>query len=158
MLFRSQEYVVALKPCGRGMLLETLRYADEVNKSSGFFRDIGDSKPDPELLELAEALIDRKTAKFEPEKFHDRYIEALEELIEQKRKGKTIHAEEEAAPARGSNVIDLMAALKRSIERPGEGGAKGGGAKKGAAASKPAAKKAAPKKAPAKAAPQRKRA
>ena len=50
---RGQEYVVALKPCGRGMLLETLRYADEVNKASGFFRDIGDHKPDADLLDLA---------------------------------------------------------------------------------------------------------
>src|SRR5690348_1614507 len=47
---RGQEYMVALKPCGRGLLLETLRYADEVHKSSGFFRDIGDSKPDPDQI------------------------------------------------------------------------------------------------------------
>ena len=39
---RGQEYVVALKPCGRGMVLETLRYADEVNKAAGYFREIGD--------------------------------------------------------------------------------------------------------------------
>src|SRR5215216_3553756 len=43
---RGQEYVVALKPFDRGLVLETLRYADEVHKSSGFFRDIGDTKPD----------------------------------------------------------------------------------------------------------------
>ena len=155
---RGREYLVSLKPCGRGIVLETLRYADEVNKAQNYFREIGEAKPDEELLDLAEALIDRKAAKFVPEKFHDRYIEALEELIEQKRKGKTIRTDEDDTPARGSNVIDLMAALKRSIERPGEGGSgKSGGAKK-PAASKPAAKKAPAKKAPAKAAPQRKRA
>jgi DNA end-binding protein Ku len=43
---RGQEYVVALKPCGRGLLMETLRYADEVNKAQSYFRDIGDHKPD----------------------------------------------------------------------------------------------------------------
>ncbi len=48
---RGREYVVSLKPCGRGMVLETLRYADEVNKAQGYFRDIPDSKPDAELLE-----------------------------------------------------------------------------------------------------------
>jgi DNA end-binding protein Ku len=155
---RGREYLVSLKPCGRGLVLETLRYADEVNKAQGYFRDIADHKPDEDLLELAETLIERKTAEFDPAKFHDRYIEAVEELIERKRKGKTIHTEEEAAPARGTNVIDLMAALKRSIEKPGDaGGGKASGAKKGAA-SKPAAKKAPPKKAPAKAAPARKRA
>jgi DNA end-binding protein Ku len=154
---RGREYLVSLKPCGRGIVLETLRYADEVNKAQNYFRDIADSKPDEELLDLAEALIERKTDTFDPSKFHDRYIEAIEELIEKKRKGKTIRAEEEPAPARGSNVIDLMAALKRSIERPGATPAKGGGGAKKAAA-KPAARKSAAKKAPAKAAPARKRA
>jgi DNA end-binding protein Ku len=147
---RGREYLVSVKPCGRGIVLETLRYADEVNKAQNYFRDIADSKPDEELLDLAETLIDRKTAKFDPSKFHDRYIEALQDLIEQKRKGKKIRAEEEELPAKGSNVIDLMAALKRSIERPGAD--TGGGAKK------PAARKAAPKKKAAKAAPARKRA
>ena len=142
-------------------MLETLRYADEVNKAQNYFRDIGEAKPDEELLDLAEALIERKTAPFDPSKYHDRYIEAVEELIEKKRKGKTIRAEEEELPARGSNVIDLMAALKRSIEKPGGkesggGGKASGGAKKSAA--KPAARKPAAKKAPAKAAPARKRA
>src|SRR5919112_771221 len=129
---RGREYIVSLKPCGRGIVLETLRYADEVHKAQGYFRDIEDSKPDEDLLDLAEALIDRKASPFDPSKYHDRYIEAVEDLIEKKRKGKTIRAEEEELPARGSNVIDLMAALKRSIERPGASG-KGGGAKKTAA-------------------------
>ena len=152
---RGREYMISLKPCGRGIVLETLRYADEVNKAQNYFRDIADAEPDEELLELAEALIERKTAKFDPSKFHDRYVEALEELIERKRKGKTIHAEEEAPPAKGMNVVDLMAALKRSIEKPGAGG----GAEKKSSAKKPAAAKKAPaKKTPAKAAPARKRA
>ncbi len=155
---RGREYMISLKPCGRGIVLETLRYADEVNKAQNYFRDIADAEPDEELLELAEALIERKTAKFDPSKFHDRYVEALEELIERKRKGKTIHAEEEAPPAKGMNVVDLMAALKRSIEKPGDTGA---GARKAPArkpAAKSTAKKAPAKKAPAKAAPARKRA
>lgn len=152
---RGREYLVSLKPCGRGIVLETLRYADEVNKAQNYFRDIAETKPDEELLDLAEALIERKTSAFDPSKYHDRYIEAVEELIEKKRKGKTIHTEEDEAPARGSNVIDLMAALKRSIEKPG-GKETGGGAKK--TATKPAARKPAAKKAPAKASAARKRA
>jgi DNA end-binding protein Ku len=157
---RGREYMVSLKPCGRGILMETMRYADEVNKAQGYFRDIENAEPDEDLLELAEALIDRKTAKFDPSRFHDRYIEALEDLIERKRKGKTIHTDEgEAKPARGMNVVDLMAALKRSIEKPGDSG--GGKAK--APARKSNAKKAPAKKAPAKkpaakAAPAKKRA
>ena len=141
---RGREYVVSLKPCGRGILLETLRYADEVVKAQGYFRDISDAKPDDEMLELAEALIDRKASKFDPEKFHDRYVDALRELIEKKRKlkGAKIETEEEEAPAkRGSNVIDLMAALKQSIEKPK---AKPAAAKKATPARKAPAKKAAP--------------
>jgi len=146
---RGREYIVSLKPCGRGILLETLRYADEVVKAQGYFRDIPDAKPDPEMLDLAEALIERKTAKFDPSKFHDRYVDALRELIERKRKSKgaRIEAEDEdEAPRRGSNVVDLMAALKKSIEKPGA---------KPAAEKKAPARKAAPGK---KAAPARKRA
>src|SRR4029078_1368713 len=79
---RGREYMVSLKPCGRGIVLETLRYADEVYKAQNYFRDIADSKPDEELLELAETLIDRKTGKFDPSEYHDRYIEALKDLIE----------------------------------------------------------------------------
>jgi len=116
---RGREYVVSLKPCGRGMVLETLRYADEVNKASAYFRDIGDEKPDADLLDLATSLIDKKSDSFDPGEYHDRYVDALKELIEKKRKGATIETEEEApAASRGSNVVDLMAALKRSLEKP----------------------------------------
>ncbi|HEY5712211.1 MAG TPA: Ku protein [Allosphingosinicella sp.] len=141
---RGREYVVSLKPCGRGILMETLRYADEVVKAQGYFRDIPDSKPAEDMLELAEALIEKKSSKFDPTKFHDRYVDALRDLIEKKRKlkGRKIHAEEEELPKRGgSNVIDLMAALKKSIERPG---AKTAAAAKKAPARKAPAKKAAP--------------
>jgi DNA end-binding protein Ku len=116
---RGQEYVVALKPCGRGILLETLRYADEVHKSSGFFRDIGDHKPDPDLLDMASMLIERKAGEFDPKDFHNRYVDALHRLIEEKQKKKGAKIIEDpdadAPPPKGSNVIDLMAALKKSL-------------------------------------------
>lgn len=118
---RGREYVVSLKPCGRGMVLETLRYADEVNKAQGYFRDIPDAKPDPELLDLAETLIEKKTGPFDPKEFHDRYVDALKDLIERKRKakGRKIIEEEEEPSGRGaSNVVDLMAALKKSLDKP----------------------------------------
>ncbi|WP_174296440.1 Ku protein [Sphingomonas bacterium] len=117
---RGREYVVSLKPCGRGMILETLRYADEVHKSQGFFRDIPDQTPDPDLLDLATALIDKKTAAFHPQDYHDRYIDALRDLVERKRAAKGAHIVEDAGedkPAKGGNVVDLMAALKKSMER-----------------------------------------
>ena len=147
---RGQEYVVALKPCGRGILLETLRYADEVHKSSGFFRDIGDHKPDADLLDMASMLIERKAGEFDPKEFHNRYVDALHRLIEekQKKKGEKIieDPDADAPPPKGSNVIDLMAALKKSL----------GDEKKGKAEAKP--KKSAARKTSAKKEPARKRA
>ncbi|HET9398555.1 MAG TPA: Ku protein [Sphingomicrobium sp.] len=150
---RGQEYVVSLKPCGRGMVLETLRYADEVHRASSYFREIGDAKPDPDLLDMAETLIAKKSGEFDATEFENRYIDALKSLIDEKirKKGKRVIQDRSSdEPAKGSNVIDLMAALKKSLDS-GE---------RGAAAKKPVAKKAAPaKKAPArKSAAARKRA
>lgn len=123
---RGREYVVALKPCGRGMVLETLRYADEVNKAASYFRDIGDTKPDEDLLDLATSLIEKKSGKFDAGEFHDRYVDALKELIARKRKSKSgkvsLETEDErSGGSRGSNVIDLMAALKKSLDKPAAG-------------------------------------
>ncbi len=136
---RGQEYVVSLKACGRGMVLETLRYADEVNKASSYFRDIGDAKPDPDLLDLAQTLIDKKSSAFDASIFENRYIEALKSLIveKQKKKGKRVIQDSSSdTPTKGSNVIDLMAALKKSLD----------GAPTKATAKKTPAKKAAPAK------------
>jgi DNA end-binding protein Ku len=159
---RGREYVVSLKPCGRGMVLETLRYADEVNKAASYFRDIGEAKPDEDLLDLAATLIDKKTGPFHPDEYHDRYVDALKDLIARKRKGKTIETEDDDAPAqsRGSNVVDLMAALKRSLEKPSAANDQAVKTKPAKAPAKSsAAKKAAAKDdAPAKKAPARKRA
>lgn len=116
---RGVEKLVAIKPCGKGLLLEVLRYADEVHEGHSFFKGIGSEKPDKELLELATALIDKKTAPFDADIFHDRYSDALRKLIEKKSKakGKTIIEDaDEPADSRGGNVIDLMAALKKSVK------------------------------------------
>lgn len=120
---RGREQLVSIKPCGRGLVMEVLRYADEVQRAQNWFRDIPARDAAPELLDLAASLIEKKTAKFAPEQFHDRYVDALHALIEKKvkAKGKRIveDPEADAAPS-GGNVIDLMAALKKSL---GEGNA-----------------------------------
>jgi DNA end-binding protein Ku len=157
---RGQEYVVALKPCGRGMLLETLRYSDEVNKAQSFFREIGDHEPDADLLDMAGMLIERKAGKFDPSEFHNRYVDALHALIKEKqrKKGEKIiqDPDADAPPAKGSNVIDLMAALKRSLGD--EGGGRAANENRGRSARKPAARRSTSKKAPAKKTAARKRA
>ena len=115
---RGREQLVSLKPCGRGIVMEVLRYADEVKQAQTYFREIPDAKPAAELLDLATTLIDKKAAPFKPDKFHDRYVDALHQLIEKKSKAKgkaVIETEDEADAPRGGNVIDLMAALRKSV-------------------------------------------
>ena len=145
---RGREQLVSLKPCGKGLVLETMRYEDEVRAAQSYFREIPSEKPDQALLDLATTLIEQRTAPFEPSEFHDRYIDALRNLIEKKQKAKgrkILEDVEEPEDTRGSNVIDLMAALKKSVG--------------GKAAAAPTKKAPAKRKAPArKAAPAKKRA
>lgn len=150
---RGQEHLVALKPCGKGLVLELLRYPDEVRQAQGYFREIAAGKPQPELLDLAKSLIEQKSGPFEPDQFHDRYQEALHRLIEKKRKakGKLVIEDEAPAQPRAGNVIDLMAALRGSLGQDGAKGKKAPARRKTAPA-KPDAKSAA------KPAPRRKRA
>ena len=126
---RGQEKLVAIKPCGKGMLLETLRYADEVREGQKFFGSIGDDKPEEELLDLASTLIEKKSAPFDASEFEDRYAEALHKLIEKKAKtkgNKKIIEDIEEPSGDGGNVIDLMAALKKSVDgdKPAKSSAK----------------------------------
>lgn len=135
MTMRGKEYLVAIKPCGDGLLCETLYYADELRDSDPMFASIEDKSVDSELLELATALIEKKTAPFNAENFTDHYAEAMTALIAAKKKNRKtprVSADEEDRPS-GENVVDLMSALKQSL-----GGAKKAPAKK--PATKPAAK------------------
>ena len=117
---RGKEYLVALKPTGTGLLLETLHYEDEIRKSDSFFSGISSKKAEPELLEMATALIVKKTARFDAKVFKDHYQSALRELISRKlhSKGKRVATPEaEPEPSSGrSNVLDLMAVLKKSLD------------------------------------------
>ncbi|PZT87970.1 MAG: Ku protein [Citromicrobium sp.] len=117
---RGREKLVAIKPCGKGLLLETLRYADEVRAGQSFFDDIDEARPKKELLDLANTLIEQKSAPFDASEFEDRYSEALKTLIDKKAKSKSkkalIEDVDDPGASSGSNVIDLMAALKKSVE------------------------------------------
>lgn len=141
---RGREYVVSIKPCGKGIVMETLRYADELAKAQSYFSKIPADKPDAELLDLAESLIAKKIGDFDAGAFKDRYIDALKNLVARKlkAKGRKIVAEDEPEVASGKgNVIDLMAALKKSLEKPGDKSATPAKTPAKAATKKPAAKK-----------------
>ena len=70
---RGREHLCAVRPCGDGLLMETLYYADEVREAEPLFASIEDDPADEELLAVATQLIDRKTKPFDPSAFTDRY-------------------------------------------------------------------------------------
>ena len=142
---RGQGSIVAIKPLGKGLLLETLRYADEVKKADTIFDDLPTKKVDADLVELAEQLIEKKAGEFQPEKFKDTYTVALRELIKAKQENRPPREIEEAAPA--SNVVNLMDALKCSVkggsaEAPKAEKSESGGTRKGTRKTKSASKSA----------------
>ena len=112
-----RERMVMVEPRGTGMALFTLRAADEVRMAQ-FHSPAGDL--DAEMVTVAGAIIRQRTGKFDPSTYRDRYQEALRGLIETKLKGLPIKPREVITPP---PVIDLMAALKRSLaqETPATG-------------------------------------
>jgi DNA end-binding protein Ku len=119
---RGQASVVALRPSGKGLVIETLRYADELQKPDQFFAEVPAVKPEKELLTLARELIERKVKPFDPKAFRNEYDIALRELIAAKMENRAPH--EIAEPELGAKVINLMDALKRSVGAPAKGKAK----------------------------------
>jgi DNA end-binding protein Ku len=110
-----RERMVMVEPRSTGMALFTLRAAGEV-RAPQFGSAEGDL--DAEMVAIAGAIISQRTGNFDPSTYHDRYQEALQQLIDAKMKGVTIEPRAVSTP---SPVIDLMAALKRSLaqETPG---------------------------------------
>lgn len=131
---RGKEYLCALRPCGDGLLLETLHYQEDIRSADPLFNQIEDDEADEELLDVATQLIERKTAPFDASKFEDHYAEALRDLIDRKMKNKkTPRAssdDDEGGRAKGSdNVVDLMSALKQSLDEGGKKSSGGGRSK-----------------------------
>ena len=137
LVLSSRERVVTIGARENGMFVTTLRNPNEVRGTAEYFGNVPVGKPEPEMLELAQKLIEQKVTHFDPKAYEDRYEVALMSMIKEKLKGhKPIIA---AAPERG-NVINLMDALKASL-----------GEAKPAAPSKAKAPAAAPKESAAKA-------
>lgn len=116
----GREWLVAIAPLDDGLVMEMLRYEEELRKPVDFFDEVPTAKPDKEMVDLAVQLIGKKTAAFRPEKFEDHYATALKALIQDKLKGRKIVAHEEDRP-KGGNIVDLMEALKKSVASPSGG-------------------------------------
>jgi DNA end-binding protein Ku len=112
----TRERLLALEPRGKGLLATSLRTRDEVRDADEFFAPIKAPKPAPDMIGIAEKIIEQKKRAFDPDKFTDRYEEALRTLISAKLKG---HKPVAAAEPEDTNVIDLMSALRASLgKRP----------------------------------------
>ncbi|MGH7025219.1 MAG: Ku protein [Caulobacteraceae bacterium] len=108
----TRERLMALEPRGKGILATSLRTKDEVRDSETLFETIGEAKPDPAMISIAEKIIEQKESSFDPERFTDRYEEALRGLIDEKLEG---HKPVAAAEPEDTNVVDLMSALRASL-------------------------------------------
>ncbi len=106
-----REHLLLLQPRGKGLLATALRYKNEVRNEKDYFDDIENIKVPADMLKLAVHILETKKGHFSPDKFEDRYENALQDLIKAKRNGK---APPVLAEPRPSNVINLMDALRRS--------------------------------------------
>jgi DNA end-binding protein Ku len=112
-IFTSREHVIALEPRGKGMMGITIRYPYEVRDEKDYFDDIPTEKVTKDMLELASHIVKTKQGHFQPQKFEDRYEEALKDLIKRKSHGERI---EKPQPEEPSNVVNLMEALRASVK------------------------------------------
>jgi DNA end-binding protein Ku len=117
-VFTSREHVIALEPRGKGLVGITLRFPYELRNEDDYFSDIPNEKIPKDMLELAAHIVKTKSGHFKPKEFEDHYEEALKELLKKKQAGEKIEAPRERAPAK---VINLMDALRRSVETEGGG-------------------------------------
>ncbi len=118
-----RERAVAILPADPGLLLHTLHEKRDINDPAALFEPVAHQRPDPEMVKLATQLIDRQAARFVPSDIEDRYEARLREVIEAKLHGQDITPAAPPSPRR-DNVIDLMAALKQSLGRGGDGSPK----------------------------------
>jgi DNA end-binding protein Ku len=128
----TRERILALEPHGKGILAYTIRSDAEIRQPDEIFGPITDAEPDPEMISIAEKIIDQREGPFDPSQFVDRYETALKKLIADKQKGRKVTAVDQGED---TNVVDLMAALRASLA------AKDKGDSKPARKPKPAAKK-----------------
>ena len=108
-----RERLLMLQPRGPGMLATTLRYPYEVRQDAEYFEGIGERKLAPAMLDIAQEIIGRMSGSFEPTSFADRYEEAVIAMLQAKQAGQSFAVPETAEPG---NVVDIMEALKRSLQ------------------------------------------
>jgi len=110
----KRERVVMLQAWDRGLMATTLHYSYEIRDAKEYFNDIADIELAPDMLKLAEHILESKAADFDPAKFADHYEQAVVEMLKEKQAGIVVPRQQPAA--RPQNVVNLMDALRRSID------------------------------------------
>lgn len=117
-----RERAVMLEPRGRGIVLWTLRYGDEVREAEEYFSGLKATKPESKALSLVKTLIRERTKPWDPKMVDDPVQDRLLEIIAAKKKGrKQLPAKSKTPPPNSGNVINIMDALRRSIKAEDKG-------------------------------------
>jgi DNA end-binding protein Ku len=111
-----KERVIAMKPEDKGIIAYSLREADDIKPEKEYFKDIDSPRVDKDMLEIAMRLVKQKSGHFDPDEYEDRYEQRMRDLIQAKLKGVELEPVEEADEPK---VVDLMEALKRSLDEGG---------------------------------------
>jgi DNA end-binding protein Ku len=111
---RDKEHLAALHPNGKGIIMNTLHWPDEIRSTEGLKGLEGEVKINPKELEMAKALVESLSDTFDPERYKDEYKEAVMKVVHAKMEGEVIEAPEAPQPAK---VMDLMEALRQSVEQ-----------------------------------------
>jgi DNA end-binding protein Ku len=118
---RGKENLVALTPSGAGLLLETLRYAEEIKAAEEVFSELGRDPLPADLVAMAKSLIESRSEAFDPTAYENHYARALRDLVEEKvRTGKSVAVGDERTKETGARVVDFMEALRRSVAASGK--------------------------------------
>ena len=116
-----RERAVMLEPRGKGIVLWTLRYGDEVREEKEYFAGLKEAKPDAKALTLVKTLIKERTKPWNPKMADDPVQSRLLEIIAAKKKGRKRPAKAKTPPPTSGNVINIMDALRKSIKAEGKG-------------------------------------
>jgi DNA end-binding protein Ku len=117
-VINARERIVAIRPYGKGLLINAMHFPEEIRAAADFFAGIGEGSTDQDALALMQQIIAKRAREFAPENFVDHYQSALRELIQQKLAGKLPERPTKREPAQ---IINLMDALKRSLAEESRG-------------------------------------
>jgi len=116
-----RERAVMLEPRGKGIVLWTLRYGDEVRSEEEYFTGLKQAKPDSKAMALVKTLIEERMRDWDPKMADDPVQDRLLDIIAAKKKGRKRPAKARTPPPTAGNVVNIMDALRRSIKAEGKG-------------------------------------